>query len=106
MLLDEFVSLGRMDNLKTAITTLREYNVRVMLVVQTISSLRDLYGKDGAGTFISNCGVQLFMGPADEETPDYISQGHRRLHPQVAFEVVEGGRADDLVLGADGKRAR
>ena len=74
MLLDEFVSLGRMDNLKTAITTLREYNVRVMLVVQTISSLRDLYGKDGAGTFISNCGVQLFMGPADEETPDYISK--------------------------------
>ena len=74
MLLDEFVSLGRMENLKTAITTLREYNVRVMLVVQTISSLRDLYGKDGAGTFISNCGVQVFMGPADEETPDYISK--------------------------------
>ncbi len=74
MLLDEFVSLGRMDNLKTAITTLREYQVRVMLVVQTISSLRDLYGKDGAGTFISNCGIQLFMGPADEETPDYISK--------------------------------
>lgn len=74
MLLDEFVTLGRMDNLKTAITTLREYNVRVMLVVQTISSLRDLYGKDGAGTLISNCGVQLFMGPADEETPDYISK--------------------------------
>lgn len=74
MLLDEFVSLGRMENLKTAITTLREYNVRVMLVVQTISSLRDLYGKEGAGTFISNCGVQLFMGPADEETPDYVSK--------------------------------
>ena len=74
MLLDEFVSLGRMDGLKTAITTLREYNVRVMIVVQTISSLRDLYGKDGAGTFVSNCGMQVFMGPADEETPDYISK--------------------------------
>ena len=73
-LLDEFVTLGRMDNLKTAITTLREFDVRVMLVVQTISSLRDLYGKDGAGTFLANCGIQVFMGPADEETPDYISK--------------------------------
>lgn len=73
-LLDEFVTLGRMDNLKTAITTLREFNVRVMLVVQTISSLRDLYGRDGAGTFLANCGVEVFMGPADEETPDYISK--------------------------------
>ena len=91
MLLDEFVSLGRMDNLKTAITTLREYRVRVMLVVQTISSLRDLYGKDGAGTFISNCGIQLFMGPADEETPDYISKAIGDFTRKTRSKSWKGG---------------
>ena len=72
-LLDEFVSLGRMDVLSSAITTLRSYGGRVMIVVQTIASLRDLYGKEGAATFLANCRMQLFMAPADEETPTYIS---------------------------------
>lgn len=91
LLLDEFVSLGRMDNLKTAITTLREYQVRVMIVVQTISSLRDLYGKDGAGTFLANCGMQLFMGPADEETPDYISKAIGDYTQKTRSKSWKGG---------------
>lgn len=91
LLLDEFVSLGRMDNLKAAITTLREYEVRVMLVVQTISSMRDLYGKDGAGTFIANCGMQIFMGPADEETPDYISKAIGDFTQKTKSKSWKGG---------------
>lgn len=74
LLLDEFVSLGRMDVLATAITTLRGFGGRVMLVVQSIASLRDLYGKEGASGFLANCRLQLFMAPADEDTPEYISR--------------------------------
>lgn len=73
-LLDEFVSLGRMDDLARAMTTLRGFGGRAMIVVQTLASLRDLYGRDGASVFLANCRMQLFMAPADEETPDYISR--------------------------------
>jgi type IV secretion system protein VirD4 len=75
-LLDEFVSLGRMTELARAMTTLRGYGGRVMLVVQTLASLRDpkLYGKDGAAALLGNCRMQLFMSPSDEDTPEYVSR--------------------------------
>ena len=74
-LLDEFASLGRMEVLKQAITTLRGYGGRIMMIVQTLASLREdtLYGREGAGVFLANSRIQLFMSPADNETAEYIS---------------------------------
>ncbi|WMS45230.1 type IV secretion system ATPase VirD4 (plasmid) [Acuticoccus sp. MNP-M23] len=75
-LLDEFASLGRMEVLQQAVTTLRGYGGRIMIVVQTLASLRDqrLYGREGAAVFLANCRLQLFMSPADEDTPEYVSK--------------------------------
>ncbi|WP_299821203.1 type IV secretion system ATPase VirD4 [uncultured Jannaschia sp.] len=70
--LDEFPALGKMDVLVSAIATLRSYGGRIMIVVQTISSL-DVYGKEGAAVILANCRMQLFMAPADKDTPAYIS---------------------------------
>ncbi len=70
--LDEFPALGRMDTMVSAIATLRSYGGRIMIVVQTIASL-EIYGKDGAAVILGNCRMQLFMAPADKETPAYIS---------------------------------
>lgn len=72
-LLDEFASLGRMDALSKAITTLRGYGGRLMIIVQSLSNLQ-IYGQDGAQNFLANCRLQLFMAPADKDTPDYISR--------------------------------
>ena len=72
--LDEFASLGRMEILSSAITTIRSYGGRVMIVVQSLASLRDAYGRDGAENFLANCRLQLFMAPGDEHTPEYISR--------------------------------
>lgn len=73
-LLDEFASLGRMEILSSAITTLRSYGGRVMIVVQSLAALRDHYGQDGAANLLANCRLQLFMAPADADTPEYISR--------------------------------
>ncbi|MCP4081902.1 MAG: type IV secretory system conjugative DNA transfer family protein, partial [Planctomycetaceae bacterium] len=32
------------------------------------------YGPDGAQNFLANCRLQLFMAPADSDTPDYVSK--------------------------------
>lgn len=75
-LLDEFASLGRMEVLQQAVTTLRGYGGRIMIVVQTLASLRhpNLYGREGAAVFLANCRMQVFMAPADDDTPDYVSK--------------------------------
>ena len=73
-LLDEFASLGKMEILATAVTTLRSYGGRVMIVVQSLSNLKENYGPTGADNFLANTGVQVFMAPSDGETPDYISK--------------------------------
>ena len=74
-LLDEFASLGRMEVLQQAVTTLRGYGGCIMIVVQTLASIRDnaLYGREGAAVFLANCRLQLFMSPADNDTPEYVS---------------------------------
>lgn len=73
-LLDEFPQLGRMVALSQAISTIRSYGGRMMIVAQSLSNLRGTYGNDGAQNFLANCRLQLFMAPADSETPDYVSK--------------------------------
>ena len=46
----------------------------MMIVAQSLSNLRGTYGHDGAQNFLANCRLQLFMAPADSETPDYVSK--------------------------------
>ncbi|MFK5980834.1 MAG: type IV secretion system ATPase VirD4 [Rhizobiaceae bacterium] len=73
-LLDEFPQLGRMTALSGAISTIRGYGGRIMIVAQSLSSLRGTYGHEGAQNFLANCRMQLFMAPADSDTPDYVSK--------------------------------
>jgi type IV secretion system protein VirD4 len=73
-LLDEFPQLGKMTALSQAISTIRSYGGRMMIVAQSLAQLRGAYGNDGAQNFLANCRLQLFMAPADSETPDYVSK--------------------------------
>lgn len=73
-LLDEFPQLGKMNSLSNAISTIRSYGGRMMIVAQSLSNLKAAYGPDGAQNFLANCRLQLFMAPADSETPDYVSK--------------------------------
>lgn len=73
-LLDEFPQLGKMTALSNAISTIRSYGGRMMIVAQSLSQLRGAYGPDGAQNFLANCRLQLFMAPADSDTPDYVSK--------------------------------
>ena len=73
-LLDEFASLGKMEEMGRAITTVRSSGAHLMLIVQSLANLREIYGADGAANFMGNCELQLFMAPTDVDTPRYISE--------------------------------
>ncbi|MFQ8433167.1 type IV secretory system conjugative DNA transfer family protein [Amaricoccus sp. W119] len=73
-LLDEFASLGKMEEMGRAITTVRSSGAHLMLIVQSLANLRETYGADGAANFMGNCELQLFMAPTDMDTPRYVSE--------------------------------
>ena len=73
-LLDEFASLGRMEEMGRAITTVRSSGAHLMLIVQSLANLKETYGAEGAANFMGNCELQLFMAPTDLDTPRYISE--------------------------------
>lgn len=81
-LLDEFASLGKMQEMGRAITTVRSSGAHLMLIVQSLANLREVYGADGAANFLGNCELQLFMAPTDADTPRYVSEAigdHTRM---------------------------
>ncbi|MFQ8433820.1 type IV secretory system conjugative DNA transfer family protein [Amaricoccus sp. W119] len=73
-LLDEFASLGKMEEMGRAITTVRSSGAHLMLIVQSLANLKETYGPEGAANFMGNCELQLFMAPTDLDTPRYISE--------------------------------
>lgn len=71
-MLDEFFSLGRIDEIAKSSGLMPGYGVRLWPILQDLSQLSSLYGQE-AGTFFANADVHQFFGNADKETLDYVS---------------------------------
>ncbi|GMU68385.1 MAG: hypothetical protein AMXMBFR37_07180 [Steroidobacteraceae bacterium] len=65
MLLDEFTALGRIPIMAEAISYLPGYNVRVLLVIQTPSQLREVYGNNNAETMLKSLAARIVFAPKD-----------------------------------------
>lgn len=65
MLLDEFPAMGRIPIIAEAIGYLPGYNVRTLLVIQTPSQLRDVYGQNGAETMVKTLAARIVYAPKD-----------------------------------------
>lgn len=66
-LMDEFSSLKRMESFHKNIGLYREYKLRMVLIIQELSQLYDIYGRDGAKVFI-NAKVRIAYTQNDDET--------------------------------------
>jgi len=65
MLLDEFTSLGKIPIIAEAIGFLSGYNIRVVLVIQARSQLREVYGSNAADTILKNLAARVAFGADD-----------------------------------------
>jgi type IV secretory pathway TraG/TraD family ATPase VirD4 len=74
LMLDEVASLGRVQSLSDALTKGRKYGLCSIMGLQSVSQLRDVYGKDGAQTLLSCLSSQLILRANDPETAEYASQ--------------------------------
>ena len=65
-LLDEFPAIGRMDLFHTAISFIRGYGMKALIIIQDLKQLNDIYGPNNS--FFSNCSTSIFYGTNDEST--------------------------------------
>ncbi|MDR2865558.1 MAG: type IV secretory system conjugative DNA transfer family protein [Spirochaetaceae bacterium] len=73
-ILDEFDKLGKMEELHTNMGIHNGYGIHYFLIIQAISQLNKLYGKDHS--FLAHCRTNLFYapGPAEIENAETISK--------------------------------
>jgi len=74
-LLDEFFTLGYIDEIAKAAGLMRGYGLQLWPILQDLGQLRKLYGRDGAETFFGNADAHIFFGNTDMETLEYVSKG-------------------------------
>lgn len=73
MLLDEFPTLGEMNEIKVGIAYYRGYKVKVFLIVQDTDQLKDYYKDAGMNSFLSNCSYRITFAANNATTAKMIS---------------------------------
>ncbi len=73
MLLDEFTALGRIPIVSEAMAYLPGYNVRVLMIIQAFSQLREVYGLQAAETMLKSVAVRIVFAPKDYPDAKEIS---------------------------------
>lgn len=72
-LLDEFAILGKMPDVQRAFAFGRGQFISCWIFVQSLTQLIDVYGDNGASTFLSNATLRQFFGILDLKTQQYVS---------------------------------
>ena len=73
-LIDEFHSLGKMQGVLDAVTTLPGYGGRLCLIVQSPASLREHYGPAGEEILTESSHLHVWLTPNSEETKQKLSK--------------------------------
>lgn len=72
--IDEVASIGRIQSLESSITLGRKAGLRTVIGMQSISQLRELYGRNRAETIMGSLNSSLMFGTQDPDTAEYCSR--------------------------------
>ncbi|WP_281859990.1 TraG/TraD/VirD4 family protein, partial [Litoreibacter halocynthiae] len=111
-MLDEFFSLGYIDEIAKAAGLMRGYGLQLWPILQDLGQLVTLYGREGSETFFANADVHQFFGNTDTLTLEQISarlgvkdMGEVPL-PPAAPSTVHTGFGESLgVMSGQSKKA-
>lgn len=73
-LLDEFANMPPMPGMSNKITTLRSRRVWMMMAIQSIQQLRQVYGEDTSEIIRDNCDTSVFLGSNNLGTKQIFSE--------------------------------
>lgn len=95
MLLDEFPTLGKMEEIKAGIAYYRGYWVKLFLITQDTEQLKAIYEASGMNSFLSNCTFRVTYAANNVDTAKYISD---LLGKKTVTSTDEGSRPKYLDL--------
>jgi type IV secretion system protein VirD4 len=99
MLLDEFAALGRIPIIAEAISYLPGYNVRVVMVVQTPSQLREVYGAHNAETMLKSLAARIVFAAKDHADA-------REISDELGYTTVRAKSISTPLFGFSGGRGQ
>lgn len=99
MLLDEFAALGRMPIIAEAISYLPGYNVRVVVVIQAPSQLRELYGLHVAETMLKSLAVRIVFAAKDQSDA-------REISDELGFQTVKAKSVSTPMFDLSSEKSR
>jgi type IV secretion system protein VirD4 len=74
MLMDEFPTLGKMEQFLAGIAYFRGYKVRLFIIIQDTEQLKGIYEENGMNSFLSNSTYRITFAANNMETANLISQ--------------------------------
>ncbi len=74
LIIDEAASIGAIQSIGAFATKSRKFGGCLLLGLQTVSQLKELYGDNGAQTILSCLSSWLVLRSADPETAEFISR--------------------------------
>ena len=73
-MMDEFPTLGKMEQFMNGIAYFRGYKVRLFLIVQDTEQLKGIYEESGMNSFLSNSTYRVTFSANNVQTANLISQ--------------------------------
>lgn len=73
-MMDEFPTLGDMEQFRNGIAYFRGYRVRLFLIIQDTEQLKGIYEEAGMNSFLSNSTYRITFAANNVETANLISQ--------------------------------
>ena len=73
-MMDEFPTLGKMEQFMSGIAFFRGYNIRLFLIIQDTEQLKGIYEEHGMNSFLSNATYRITYSANNYETANLISQ--------------------------------
>jgi type IV secretion system protein VirD4 len=76
LVMDEFTAIGRVNIIDKANAFIAGYNLRLLIIIQSISQMEPslLYGKEGTRTLVNNMAAKIIYPPKDQEESKVISE--------------------------------
>ncbi len=87
IVLDELPTLHQVPSLQPGLAESRQFGGCFLLGVQTVSALRDLYGRNGAETISGLCGTRVVLAAPDRDTAQWSADCLGRSEVE---DVAEG----------------
>ena len=84
LLMDEFTAMGRVSIMSKGVGYLAGYNLRFLTIIQSMSQLAGVYGREEAKTFASNHALQILYAPKEQsdaqEYSDWLGKFTEKAH--------------------------